>query len=1035
MLSYRHVATHAAANEQWLSGVTDLEILTSNGQAMLLATTAFWGAGISSYALATPDRPLQQIDTLPFPAHFAYQREPDINLLNVNGEDFVHLTRLGGAEHMGVGLSPAGDLGGFRPLFAPGDIGAEITSLGQFSSPAGSFLYHAHRDSLELTVQRIGADGQLTGPSSIAIPLPDAHENSALDKIIETHVGEARFLVAISKMGDFISTHHVTDSGQIGTGMLHVGAMGTGYAVPTDISAIQAGGYTYVVAAAAGSSTLTVFRLLADGKLTPTDHILDEGYTSFERITSLETVTVGDRAYVFAGGVDDGLSIFTLQPDGRLLHLQTIADSNEMTLADVSDIEARLDDGKIDLFVSSATENGITQLQFDPGTIGETVSSANRVIGGTMNNDLLLAEAGNRRMDAQDGNDILIATASGIRMFGGAGADIFVPAHDTGRILIMDFEIESDRLDLSQLGIRSLYQVQFLPKAGGIKLRFHDATIEIATRDGTALTEADFSNDMFPIAHYNLPEIDPAEFGTDPPPVTVGRHIFGTDGADTLSGQVGPDVIRARAGDDMASGNAGNDAIHGDGGNDHLTGDDGNDRLHGGTGDDILSGSNDEDYLVGGTGNDVLFGNLHKDMLIGGSGDDTLYGGYGDDTLTDANGLNQLWGMLGNDRINGGAERDFVEAGAGDDIVFGRESADRIAGNDGNDTLRGDIGDDRIWGGEGDDKIYGNLYKDMLVGGSGNDSIYGGYGDDTLTDANGLNQLWGMLGNDRINGGAERDFVEAGAGDDIVFGGEKADRIAGNDGNDTLRGDIGDDRIWGGAGDDEIYGNLYKDMLVGGPGNDSIYGGYGDDTITDAEGLNQLWGMLGDDLITGGAERDFVEAGAGDDIVFGRESADRIAGNDGNDTLYGDIGDDRIWGGEGNDEIYGNLYKDMLVGGSGNDSIYGGYGDDTIAGSLGTDELVGGTGKDSFRFSFATHSSPDAPDIIRDFETGSDKMDLSSLGLVYIGNDVFTGSRQLKWEFQGADTRINIDIDGNGHAEMAFILSGQISLSEDDFLL
>lgn len=909
MLNYHHVGTFGVTRKKWLSDISDLEILTTGGRTLLLATTEFRGAGVSSYLLPAPDRLLRPVDTQPFLPGFTYQRDPDISLLNVRGETFLHHSHLGGAENLGIRLAPTGVLDGFEPIFTRGGIVEPISALGQYSSLNGSFLYLAHQGEPRITVHKTGTEGRLVKSGSVSLRSGNIPPGSSLDEIIETHAGGNRFLVAISKSGDFISTHRVTDSGDIAHTGLHVSAMGTGYTVPTDIEAVQVGGHSYVIVASGGSSTLTVFQLFADGKLKPTDHVLDEGYTSFQAITALETVMIDGRAFIFVGGVDDGISIFTLQPDGRLLHLETLADRDDMTLADVSDIEARVIDNKIALFVSSASETGITQLVFDPGRIGMTGSTSTDRATGTADNDLLIAKPGTSMIWGGEGDDILIATTSSVKMFGGPGADIFVPANTSGRNLIKGFEVGLDHLDLSQLGmIRSLYQIKFKPRTGGVKLEFQDVTIDIITSDGTALTEADFSNDLFPIAHYAPPKFDVSEIDIPLPPTTVGQHILGTSRNDRLSGSNGPDMLVARQGNDAVSGGAGNDSLHGD---------DGHDRLAGGTGDDLLHGGPGPDTIKAGSGNDRGFG---------GQGHDTIYGSAGHDSL---------------------------------------------AGSDGRDHLSGD---------RGNDELFGNRHEDKLAGGLGNDTLSGG------------------------------------GGDDLLIGAE------------------GDDHIWGGTGNDKLYGNHHRDKLIGGRGNDTLLGGSGDDILIGTEGVNRLWGMQGQDRIIGGTGRDLVEAGTGHDVVAGRQGADRITGHDGNDILSGNGGDDLIRGGTGNDKLQGNLHRDLLIGGQGNDIIRGGEGNDTLVGGLGADRLNGGAGRDVFRFNSFTASKVGTPDIISDFRPGWDDIDLTGLDLDYVGNKAFTGDRQLRWESRDKQTHVCADLDGNGQTDMAFVLTGRMRLTEDDFI-
>ncbi|MGO4706544.1 hypothetical protein AB4072_12315 [Microvirga sp. 2MCAF38] len=71
----------------------------------------------------------------------------------------------------------------------------------------------------------------------------------------------------------------------------------------------------------------------------------------------------------------------------------------------------------------------------------------------------------------------------------------------------------------------------------------------------------------------------------------------GTDGPDTLIGDVADEVL---------IGKLGNDVLWGNGGDDHLFGNGGNDKLYGGAGDDTLNGGLGKDVLKGEAGKDVF---------------------------------------------------------------------------------------------------------------------------------------------------------------------------------------------------------------------------------------------------------------------------------------------------------------------------------------------------------------------------------------------------------------------------------------------
>ena len=88
--------------------------------------------------------------------------------------------------------------------------------------------------------------------------------------------------------------------------------------------------------------------------------------------------------------------------------------------------------------------------------------------------------------------------------------------------------------------------------------------------------------------------------------------------------------------------------------------------------------------------------------------------------------------------------------------------------------------------------------------------------------------------------------------------------------------------------------------------------------------------------------------------------------------------------------------NDLLNGGSGNDTLVGGAGNDTLIGGLGKDVMTGSAGKNVFVFVSAKDSSVDKAgrDVITDFKSGQDKIDLSALSKSTVGVTVSSGSQQ-----------------------------------------
>lgn len=567
-------------------------------------------------------------------------------------------------------------------------------------------------------------------------------------------------------------------------------------------------------------------------------------------------------------------------------------------------------------------------------------------------------------------------------------------------------------------------------------------------------------------------------------------------GNDDITLGAGNDEVASGEGDDRILGMQGNDFLEGQVGGDYLDGGDGNDRLYafdeyigvddgaeidtlkGGAGDDLLS-IGYGDSADGGTGTDRLSISLRSGttgavldlsavfaggtITIGGGtitgveAYDKIYGTNYADTIVTGDAPNMgpflssgIFGFGGDDIITTGSRVDTVNGGLGNDTIRGGGDTDWLAGDEGNDRIFGDGGNDTIFGVDDDDELHG---------GGENDLIYGDFGQD---------QLFGDDGADRLVGGPGADSMSGGAGDDIFYL-EGADSLAeavggGNDiayASQTFQISSASYVLTAGAEIETLTaetmnaniaitltGNEFGQLIIGSAGHNLIDGGGGADTLR---------GGFGDDLyIVDNAADIVVELdGAGADRVNAKTDYSLAAGasvetlatdNDAGTTPIA------LRGNEIDNRIIGNAGANALYGGAGDDRIEGGGGNDRIEGGFGTDHLFGGAGADVF--AFATGDSRDVlrsdgkkymPDIIWDFVSGEDRIDLSAIdarsgtasndAFTFIGTGAFTGhAGELRYEVRGAQLLILADTDGNGFGEFHLVVTAP-SLQAADFIL
>ena len=190
---------------------------------------------------------------------------------------------------------------------------------------------------------------------------------------------------------------------------------------------------TFLVVASAGSSSVSVIGMSVRTAVLCKSRTMsiDTLDTRFQGVQALATCEVGDRVFVFAGGGDDGLTMMTLMPDGRLVMCGQQLQLPGLALHNISAMTAHLVNGKIELFVAGE-DTGITRLQVDPGSLSSVTNGGPNAatLTGNSGGDMILGGEGAERIVGDSGADILGDGGGADTMFGGAGADTFVLAAD-----------------------------------------------------------------------------------------------------------------------------------------------------------------------------------------------------------------------------------------------------------------------------------------------------------------------------------------------------------------------------------------------------------------------------------------------------------------------------------------------------------------------------------------------------------------------------------------------------------------------------
>ena len=1015
-----HVNTLDGAELNHTVNVTDMTILRDGASTYLYTTTGAEGGAMVLEIGADGQTTL--VDQIAYTSSELISGEARVELLTDGSATyFVSYGQLD-AELNGHLLLGGNDLGNAQSLsWAGPGAGGQVTAMHTVVVGGVDYTYTAKAGSSGVAQYQLTTDRQmqLRSDQTSQAELPGGIDITDLASI---EANGTTYLVAATNLYQGVASFQLGADGTPSLIDAAGAADGIGISNPTAVEAFTIAGQPFVIVAAAGSSSLTVMRIQPDGTLTPVDHVIDNLDTRFDAVTEVEVIDVNGHAFVLVGGGDDGISVFTVLPDGQLVLLDSIADNMATALQNIAALGVANTDGELQIFASSQSEAGVTQLSFDTGNLGEVLSgdAGDNLLTGSTADDMLAGGGGDDLVNGGDGNDILNDGAGQDVLTGGTGDDLFVMTADGERDVIQDFDPARDRLDLT--GFNFLYdtaQLTITPTGYGAIISFRDEEIEVRSADGQPLSAGDF-----PTAKILVLDRPPVVYDYMP------QTLVGTGSADELVGNLGDDTLIGNGGSDMLIGGEGGDDLDGGSGNDTasyegawagvgvslitgqgwdgaqgdtlsnienligslyadtLMGDDKANRLEGAEGDDILSGEGGNDTLVGGEGDDTMNGGLGADTLDGGAGVDTAsYSGttIGIGIVLDSG---QAWGgaegdlLVSVENVIGTDKDDTITGSFGDNVLTGDDGNDALDGRQGKDTLYGGAGNDFLAGGWGsyDDALYGGAGDDVLFGGAGLDLMDGGAGVDTVTyEQDPLGGIGINLASGATWGGAWGDMIVdvenivGSDGQDTLIGDSGVNDIRGGDGNDVIDGREGDDRLEGGNGDDILRGGWGggKDWISGGEGDDTLEGGAGNDWLLGGTGNNAYVGGTGNDtavysnILEGGVAVN-LETGQADGGATGDtfDSIENLWGSWWDDSLTGDAIKNVLSGGWGDDTLNGGAGHDLLYGGGGNDVLDGGAGDfnDFLHGGEGSDIMTGGGGAD--KFVFTTNGN----DVVTDFD-------------------------------------------------------------------
>ncbi|WP_170574392.1 dockerin type I domain-containing protein [Ruegeria atlantica] len=467
------VATGSATLD---SGIGDTALKTFNGVTYLYSVTGPAG-GIAVWELVEGALP-QLVDTEFFGESITYQVGRSVTPVTLAGEEILALDVRSATGLVGYELNPSGTIGALQEtdtLIGGGDISA----LAQVSD----VLIAAHETTGQITSYTVNADGTLNASASVT---------AEADSMKVLQVGDHNYAVACDAASGMINTYNLDDS----TGALSVvdnsETLATlGIATPTAVEVVQVYNQSWLIVAGAGSNSLSVMELAVDGRLVPTDHVLDTLHTRFGSVQDLAVVEVEGHVFVVAGGADDGVTLFKLTPGGQLVHLDSFEDTLQSGLQNIEALSVARVANELQILVASQQDPGLTHLTFSIENLG-VVQDGFGTVNGTTQDDMLSGSVLDTTLVGGAGDDILIAGIGATTMYGGTGADIFVMKYGSDTTTINDFAAGTDRLDLFDYPLlRSPEQLTFTATSQGARIEYRDEVVVINSETGGPLASDD----------------------------------------------------------------------------------------------------------------------------------------------------------------------------------------------------------------------------------------------------------------------------------------------------------------------------------------------------------------------------------------------------------------------------------------------------------------------------------------------------------------------------------------------------------------
>lgn len=511
MAEFEHVITRSDGPDDHMIGLGDLEVFEAGGQMRVYAASGMDGG----VGMRTADT-LQWQGGADYAAPQGLSAPRELHRMELDGVQVLLAPGQYGNQIDAWQINGNGTLGAARPLTLSGADGdanrGSITALEQFETGGQHVFVTASRyaDGLEVWV-RDGTTLRQTGRAESS----DFLDAGSVQAMALATPGGVPYVLAASSSGDDLVAFQVTSGGSLGSPVRLDLRDGLYIDTPTHIETVEIAGQSFAILGSAGSSSVSVVGISANGTMRVTEQVNDTVGTYFDNLANLEVLETPEGVFVLASGTDNGLTLMALNGNGQLAHVTSLDDEmREMALMDTGDIEMVWRDGGLDIFVSgevlegdNAGGRGLTQLRVD---------------------------------DLEDNVPQVVTGNAAHVLTGTSGIDVFRVADTDADQVIRGYDRDVDQLDLSQMGLfYDIADLSISRTPDGAVFQLGEAQVTVFTEDGGSLRASDLTTeDLFDLWHVDVTPLVPAAAQSQ----TV-QAIVGGAGADLLDGRNGADML------------------------------------------------------------------------------------------------------------------------------------------------------------------------------------------------------------------------------------------------------------------------------------------------------------------------------------------------------------------------------------------------------------------------------------------------------------------------------------------------------------